>query len=211
MKKIYFLTTFISCLSSFAEEKESFQSKRFTYRDRPHTTKETLQSVGLVYALSWTLYPLTQLETFQEKGSIKTYKKNFGKIVFDQDEPFWNWFIHPLSGSQLFLLYRGLGHSRVNSLGLAFVSSSLFELTIEIYTEPASILDFYQTPILGSLFGYWLENISLKLLNSKNRFYHVLGHVLNPTTLFSFNESRQVSLIPYLSEDKKGLFLSMDF
>ena len=39
-----------------------------------------------------------------------------------------------------------------NLLGVDFIQSTLFEFLIEIYTEPASIQDLIQTPILGSLF-----------------------------------------------------------
>jgi hypothetical protein len=40
---------------------------------------------------------------------------------------------------------------------MAAISSALFEFTVEVYTEPASVQDLYQTPILGSILGLGLE------------------------------------------------------
>lgn len=183
----------------------------YGYINRPHTTRESILHISALYGISWALYPLTQPEVFREKGSIKNYRKNFGKLVFDRDEPFWNWFVHPISGSQLYLYYRANGYNRVNSLGMAFISSTLFEFTIEIYTEPASVQDLYQTPVIGSVIGLGLENLSMYLLNSGNAFGKFFGHLLNPATLFWFYEGK-IQLIPKYDGKKTGsLTLTVDF
>ncbi len=180
---------------------------RYGYINRHHSKSEHLSHLGGIYLASWALYPLTQPTAFRDKGSWKKYRKNFGKLVFDRDEPFWNWFVHPISGSQLFLYYRANGYSRVNSLGMAFLSSALFEFTIEIYTEPASIQDLYQTPVIGSILGIGLEKLSLYLLNTGNFLGRVLGHTLNPSTLFWFYEGR-VRVLPSLRPDKRSASLT---
>lgn len=181
------------------------------YVDRNHTTSENLNNIAIIYGLSWAAYPLTQPEVFREKGSWKKYGNNFGELVFDRDEPFWNWFVHPISGSQLFLYYRANGYSRIDSLAMTFVSSTLFEFTVEIYTEPASIQDLFQTPVLGSLLGLGLENLSMYLLNSGNLAGKVLGHVLNPSTLFWFYEGK-VQITPNISQSRiNGLNVVVDF
>ena len=59
---------------------------------------------------------------------------------------------------------------------MTFISSTLFEFTVEIYTEPAKVQDLYQTPILGSVLGVGLETLSLYLLNTGNSF----GRILKP-------------------------------
>lgn len=165
------------------------------YIDRDHTFKESLRHVGGLYLVTWGLYPLTQPKVFKEKGSWDNYQDNLGKLVFDKDEPIWNWVVHPISGSQLFLYYRANGYDRINSLAMAFVSSTLFEFTVEIYTEPASIQDLYQTPIIGSMLGVGLETLSMYLLNTGNVLGRVLGHAINPSTLFWFYEGK-VQLVP---------------
>ena len=187
------------------------QSFHYHYFDREHTRKENLKLIGAVYGVSWVLYPLTQPSVFRNKGSIDNYKKNFGRLVFDQDEPFWNWFVHPLSGSQMFLFYRANGYSRISSLAMSFVNSTLFEFTAEVYTEPASIQDLYQTPILGSILGVGLETLSLYLLNTGNMVGRFFGHVFNPYTLFWFYEGK-IKIVPYFKNKKTpGLFVMGTF
>lgn len=183
----------------------------YHYFDRDHSFKENAKLVSIIYGLSWLLYPLTQPKVFRNHGSVDNYKKNFGKIVFDRDEPFWNWIVHPLSGSQLFLFYRANGHSRVSALTMTFISSTLFELTVEIYTEPASVQDLYQTPIIGSILGIGIESMSLYLLNTGNLLGKVLGHIMNPATLFWFYEGK-IRITPSWDGRKRaGLFLVGEF
>ena len=175
----------------------------YGYKNRDHTMKENLRHIGGIYLVSWAFYPLSQPEVFREEGSFDKYRDHFGKLVFDKDEPFWNWFVHPISGSQLFLYYRANGYSRINSLAMTFISSTLFEFTIEIYTEPASVQDLYQTPIIGSVLGVGLENLSMYLLNTGNMAGRFFGHLINPSTLFWFYEGK-VKFIPDYRETKDG-------
>jgi len=182
--------------------KETGFSYHYHYLDRYHSTGENFKNLGIIYALSWGTYFLTQPGAYEE-GSWQTWKDNFGKVVFDQDEPFWNWFVHPIAGSQLYLFYRANGYSRIDSLGMAFLSSVLFEFTVEIYTEPASIQDIYQTPVFGSILGLGLETASLYLLNSRDPLGKFFGHVLNLYTLFWFYEGK-IKIIPMYDGPKSA-------
>lgn len=206
--------TFANEAHNVNNTKESFgrQNKyHYSYIDRDHTQRENILHISAVYGITWLVYPLSQPDTFFNDGSFKKYKDNFGKLVFDQDEPFWNWIVHPLSGSQLFLYYRANGYSRIDALTMSFISSTLFEFTVEIYTEPASIQDLYQTPILGAVMGVGIENLSLYLLNTGNMFGKILGHIINPSTLFWYYEGK-IQLMPtFNGKDKVGLHFSMDF
>ncbi len=204
-------------LEAFQSQSEVKESRsrpakyQFTYIDRKHTFAESFKLIAAMYGVTWAVYPLSQPSVFREKGSWKRYKDNFGKLVFDQDEPFWNWFVHPISGSQLYLFYRANGYSRINSMGMAFISSALFEFTVEIYTEPASVQDLYQTPVLGSMLGVGLESLSMYLLNSNNSFGRALGHIINPSTLFWFYEGK-IQIVPQTNfRDKNGLLMTMEF
>ncbi len=190
--------------------KKRQQHYYYTYIERDHTFEENLNNISAVYGLTWIVYPLTQPSTVKDSGSLKNYRKNFGQLVFDKDEPFWNWFVHPISGSQLYLFYRARGYSRSDAMTMSFISSSLFEFTVEIYTEPASIQDLYQTPVLGSVLGLGLEKLSLYLLNSGNLFGKVIGHTINPSTLFWFYEGK-IKIIPEIGYKRQGLRLFYEF
>lgn len=184
---------------------------RFTYIERDHTINESIHDIGFMYSITWLAYIATQPSTVKNHGSLKNYKDNFGNFVLDNDEPIWNWVIHPLSGSQLYLYYRAKGYTKSNSLAMAFVSSTLFELTVEIYTEPASIQDLYQTPILGSVVGYGIENLSFYLLNTGNPIGRFFGHLINPFTLFPFYDGKIAILPHYNGKKSAGLTFKTTF
>ncbi|WP_164848377.1 DUF3943 domain-containing protein [Halobacteriovorax sp. HLS] len=209
IKLVLLLSAILLSINTYSARRES--KYFYTYVDRDHTTAENFKHIGGIYAASWFVYPLTQIHTFKNEGSFDRYKENFGKIVFDQDEPFWNWIVHPYTGSQLFLYYRANGYSRTHSLAMTMISSTLFEFTVEIYTEPASIQDLYQTPILGSVLGLGIETFSLYLLNTGNMFGRVFGHIINPSTLFWFYEGKMMLTPSYDLKGKVGLNFYMDF
>ena len=183
----------------------------YGYLERKHSLNESLRNIGLAYGITWALYPLTQPDYFRKHGSWENYKNNFGKIVFDQDAPFWNWFAHPISGGQLYLYYRANSYSRIGSLGMAAISSALFEFTVEVWQEPASIQDLYQTPILGSILGLGIEGLSMYLLNTGNLIGKILGHTINPSTLFWFYEGKITITPAFDGNGKTRVVLRMDF
>ena len=167
----------------------------YGYRDRDHSLGESLTHVAGLYALTWLMYPFVMPSTFENEGSFSRYKENFGRVVWDKDEPFWNWMIHPISGSQLYLFYRANGYHRWRAVGMTFISQALWEFTVEVYTEPTSFQDNYITTVWGSILGFGLENFSMKLLNHGSKTAKFFGHLLNPSTLFWFYEGK-VEFIP---------------
>ena len=203
------LALILGAASSRAEVPEFGPGSLYEHQETDFSTG--LAQVGVAYAVSWLVYPVTQPKVLSgELGSWSEYRSNFGNLVYDQDEPFWNWFVHPISGSQLFLFYRSQGYSRAGSLGMAFISSSLFEFTIEIYSEPASVQDLYQTPVIGSALGYGLEIVSTHLLYSSSGVARFFGRVLNPWTLVSHSERFRIQPAFYGS-GKYGLSIAAEF
>ena len=190
--------------------KKRLPQYQYTYIDRDHTSAENWRHIGIIYGVSWILYPATQPSVFFDQGSFRNYRRNFGHLVFDKDEPFWNWLVHPFSGSQLYLYYRANGYRRIDAMAMTFVSSTLFEFTVEIYTEPASIQDTYQTPVLGSILGVAIENLSLFLLNTGNFAGKFFGHLINPSTLFGFYKGK-IQVHPFYDGQKSGAFLRATF
>ncbi len=98
------------------------------------------------------------------------------------------------------------------------IQSALFEFTIEVYTEPASVQDLYITPVVGAVLGFVLEEISIKLLNQDFFLWRGIGHLINPLSLFGFYEGK-VKMIPSLEsasignghQNKIGLTFYVDF
>lgn len=184
----------------------------YTYSEREHTWDEDLRHLSLLYAISWPVYYLTQTRVFEQHGSWKRYRDHFAELTFDRDRPFWNWGVHPYLGSQLYLYYRANSYSPWDGLKMTFLSSVLVEFLVEIYTEPASIQDLYQTPVLGLLLGMALEHSSLPLLNSPYWTLRLLGYILNPFSLLGFYEGN-MRLHPQFDVQNKRttLMFTMDF
>ena len=180
----------------------------YTIPQKEYSSKDRFSHIGVAYLFSWGIYPFVLKDEIKKNGSWENYKKNFGRITFDRDEPYWNWMVHPFSGSMLYLYYRTLGYSQTQALGLSFISSTLFELTIEIYTEPASVQDIYQTPVIGAVVGMGMEYISLRLLNSGTLLGKIFGHIVNPFTLFWFYDGH---ITPSFDGKKAGVIFTSDF
>ena len=183
---------------------------QYGYNDRDHSFEENVKNIAIVYGLTWVFYPLVQPKVFKVQDGVNKYKKNFGKVVFDKDEPVWNFFIHPISGSQLYLLYRAEGYSRMSAFGMATISSTLFEMTVETLTEPASVQDLYTTPVLGTVLGLGIETVSMSLLNSGSTFGKIIAHTINPATLLPLYEGRTL-IIPKFDQEDKGAMMKLEF
>jgi len=187
------------------------ESDQWQFREREITTSDRLRDGAVVFGIAAVLYPITQPAILKgEIGSWRKYRQNFGTLVFDQDEPFWNFLVHPLSGSQMFLYYRGRGYREMDAVVMTALSTALFEFTIEIFSEPASAQDLFNTPVLGSILGYGIEKASFALLNSGTPTGEVVAHIINPTTLFSYHSARP-RITPILTSRAKGINLVVDF
>ncbi len=207
----YLIRLIVIIFALFRQTESAQAETAFAYDEKNYESSERILHLGVVYGVSWTLYPLFQPEVMMgEKGAWHEYRQNIGRTVFDQDEPFWNWIVHPISGSQLFLFYRAMGYTRTDSFAMTFVSSALFEYTIEIYSEPASYQDLYQTPVLGSVFGYGIELLSTDLLNRPSRLAQFFGRVINPLSYIVNRDS--VSAAPFTDfRSTHGVQLTLEF
>ena len=97
----------------------------------------------------------------------------------------------------------------MSALAMTTVSSTLFELTVETLTEPASFQDLYQTPILGTVLGLGIETLSMSLLNSGYTAGKIIGHLINPATLLPVYEGRTL-IIPKFEQEDKGAMVQME-
>ncbi len=110
----------------------------------------------------------------------------------DGDSFFTNWVTHPIVGSQDYLFYRAMGHSRwVSALGVV-VQSTLFEYTVEGLVETPSLVDLVSTPGVGVPMGILLEESSNWLVSTDFVPAKILGHILNP--MRNFVHDRQIGV-----------------
>lgn len=212
---ILLLLIFKSTLGIDLASAKNIERKGYYYPEKNYSAAESLMHIGKVYALSIAVYSATQYDTIRTEGHLKRYKQNIGRVHFDTDEDIWNLYAHTASGSQMYLFYRANGYPRKKSVFMTFISSTLFEFTIETYTEAASWQDIYQTPVLGSTVGYLIEIASMKLLNHGTPVSKFLGHLINPFTLFNFykgGSGHASKIIPTIDDNKVvGITVQVDF
>ena len=176
----------------------------FEEKLREHSFGESATYVGSLYVVNVLGYLATQHEAIRTEGSWANYRYHLFKVVrTDYDTWNFNWGTHVITGAATDLFYRSRSYSRIDSLLMTALQSALFEFTIEVYTEPASLEDLINTPLLGAVAGTFLEWASFSLLNTDSAFLHGIGHVLNPFTLFGLHEG-EVEFKPEFSHDIKG-------
>jgi len=119
-----------------------------------------------------------------EYGMIQRWKDNVrAGPVWDDDDFFLNWIMHPWAGAVYFMSARGSGFNKWESFAYSAVMSTFFwEYGIEAFAEIPAWQDLLITPIVGSVLGEfffrWKGNIirnDKKVLNSK---------ILGGTSLF---------------------------
>lgn len=141
------------------------------------------QQATLLYAGQWVYFLNIQADNLRENGNLREWAPRIADPHFDKDFYDYNLLLHTLAGTGYYGYYRAHGSSRARSFGLSFLSVLLFEFTIETLTERPSFQDIYQTPVLGSLLGMGMEDLSLRCLESDWRVVRGMGYVLNPFVL----------------------------
>jgi len=187
----------------------------FVYKEevRAHYTRnisatEALSTAFLVQFVYIGGYVSTQWENIKNNGSFENWYKNIPDIHFDKDSYDYNIITHVGNAHYSYLFYRAAGYKKVNAFAMTFIGSTIFEFFIETVTEPPSIQDLWQTPVLGTLLGITTERLSLILLNSDYMLLKGLGYILNPFQLFSASYYHMTA-VPILNNEFNGLGLTI--
>lgn len=176
------------------------------------STGELIGSFTLLYAVSWGAYIFDQYDTIKEHGSFRNWYRNIPKLHFDKDTPYYNLFIHPLTGHYIYLYWRSRGLSKIGAFGMSSLNVLAFEFLIETTTEIPSIQDIYQTAVLGMLLGISMEHLSLWCHSFDTGLGHFFGYLFNPFTMFKFSSyDRGVRLTPVVSSTRFGAQLCLQF
>lgn len=130
-------------------------------------------------------------QEIQEEGLLKKWKENVKEgPVFDEDEFFMNYVVHPWAGGVYYMSARGSGYKRWESFTYSFLMSTFFwEYGVEAFAEVPSIQDLVITPIVGSIIGEGFYVAKGKIIQNERRV--LKSKFLGNTILFvmdPFNE-----------------------
>ena len=164
---------------------QTYTYKYLTY-DPVRDPKRLLYNTGLYFGAALASFGILWIapESFsnwdkdkiREEGLFKRWRENVqAGPVWDEDDLFLNWVMHPWAGAVYYMSARGSGFKRWESFVYSTLMSTLFwEYGVEAFAEVPSWQDLILTPTLGSLLGevffVWkgkiIEN-ERKVLNSK--------------------------------------------
>lgn len=100
------------------------------------------------------------------------YKKNQGErgLVWDPDNPFFNFVGHPYVGAVYYIAARKSGFDEFDSFMYSFLMSTFFwEMGIEGFAEAPSIQDIVITPGSGAILGEYLYGLEMKILANEGK------------------------------------------
>lgn len=189
----------------------------FVYKDRVHahyirsiSNQEAWLTAFLIQFVYIGGYVATQWDNIQENGSVEKWWDHLGMLHFDKDSYDYNIITHIGNAHYSYLFYRAAGYKKINSFVMTAIGSTIFEFLIETVTEPASIQDLWQTPVLGTLLGITTEKLSLILVNSDHKVLNWLGYLFNP--FLAFEDSHyQLTTVPIFNPQQQGVGLTIKF
>jgi hypothetical protein len=84
------------------------------------------------------------------------WRENVTNPVWDSDEWYVNWILHPYWGGAYYVRARERGLDRSQAFWYSAMLSAMWEFGAEALIEPVSIQDLIFTPVLGALVGEYL-------------------------------------------------------
>lgn len=120
--------------------------------------RDTWYFVGYQAVAVAALYAMPDEKTrFDRSGtSYDKWRDNVTNPVWDKDEHFVNYVLHPYWGAAYYIRARERGLDRWQSLGYSFLLSTIYEFGAEALFEPVSYQDLFITPLAGWLLGEYV-------------------------------------------------------
>ncbi len=150
-----------------------------------------LASFGILWVLpeSFTNWDKDEMLDY---GLINRWKDNVtAGPVWDEDDFFLNWIMHPWSGGVYYMSARGSGYNKWESFAYTAIMSTFFwEYGIEAFAEIPSWQDLLITPIIGSLVGEQFFRWKGKIIRNEKKVLN--SRFLGGTSLFLIDPFNQI-------------------
>jgi hypothetical protein len=108
-------------------------------------------AIGILYILPESISGWTQED--KEEYSFSKWVDNVKHPVWDEDEWYVNYILHPYWGAAYYVRARERGFEREHSFWYSFLLSTMYEFGLEALFEPVSYQDLVVTPVAGALLG----------------------------------------------------------
>lgn len=126
-------------------------------------------AVVVLYLAPETLSGWTQED--KDNYSFSKWAENVRNPVWDGDEWWVNYILHPYWGATYYIRGRERGFKRSHSFWYSFLLSTLYEFGAEALFEPVSYQDLVVTPVAGYLLGEYLFTPIRERIRAKDRLF----------------------------------------
>ncbi len=124
-----------------------------------------LTIIGVLYVMPASISGWTD-ET-KDDFSIQQYKDNVRRVVWDKDDWWINYVLHPYWGGTYYVRAQERGFGPVGSFWYSVALSSLYEFGAEAFFEEPSIQDLIVTPATGYFVGKYFMEVRANILKKK--------------------------------------------
>ena len=111
-------------------------------------------AIGIIYMLPESISGWTDED--KDDYSFSKWVNNVRNPIWDEDEWYVNYILHPYWGAAYYIRARERGFGRMHSFWYSFLLSTLYEYGAEALFEPVSYQDLVVTPVAGALLGEYL-------------------------------------------------------
>lgn len=137
---------------------------RQTQPDWSGLTRDTAYIIGMHWVVIGILYISPEsFSGWSEEQKQSNYgdkwRSNVSQVVWDEDEFYVNYVLHPYWGATYYTRGRERGLSRSGAFWFSALQSALYEFGTEAFFEKPSIQDLIVTPVFGSLLGMYFETL----------------------------------------------------
>ena len=105
----------------------------------------------------------------KDNYSFSKWTENVKKPIWDDDEWWVNYILHPYWGATYYIRAQERGFKSMQSFWYAVLLSTLYEYGAEALFEPVSIQDLIVTPVAGALIGEYLFKPIRKRIRAKDQ------------------------------------------
>jgi hypothetical protein len=106
----------------------------------------------------------------KDEFSFSKWTNHVRNPVWDGDEWWVNYILHPYWGATYYIRAQERGFKRMQSFWYAVLLSTLYEYGLEALFEPVSYQDLVVTPVAGALIGEYLFTPIRKRIRAKGQF-----------------------------------------
>jgi hypothetical protein len=107
----------------------------------------------------------------KDNYSLSKWTENVRNPVWDNDEWWVNYILHPYWGATYYIRARERGFERSHSFWYAALLSTLYEFGAEALFEPVSYQDLVVTPVAGALLGEYLFTPIRERIRAKDQLF----------------------------------------